>query len=82
MTPEEHVAVVEQACGVLVFALKTSPADALDHLERLCARDGYDLEAIAEAVVSAASGARVTDPSMRKLMSEEWGGRVLLSETD
>jgi ANTAR domain len=82
MAAEERRRVIEQACGVLVLALKTSPAAALGDLERLAARDGYDLETIAYAVVSAASGARITDPSMRALMSsEEWGGRVLLDSS-
>jgi hypothetical protein len=69
--------VVEQAHGVLVLALRTSPDTACDKLRCASRRHEMSPEAIASAIVSAASGAEVRDPLLRKILWEEWGDLLL-----
>jgi len=68
-----HASIIEHARGVLVLALRTSPGIALGNLTSVAERHDKTLEAIAHAVVTAASGAKVADAHMRTILGQEWG---------
>jgi hypothetical protein len=68
--PEDFVSV---AIGVLVLALRVSPAAALQRLREVAYRHGIEENDLAEAIVMVAAGGIPNCPGHWDVLNKEWG---------
>ena len=68
--------VIEQAKGVLVSARSMSPEQAFAELRHVSMQHNVKLHDLAEALVATVGGHERVGASLRRVIWQEWGGRV------
>ena len=73
---------IEQAKGILVHARAATPEQAYAELAFVSQQHNIKVSLLATALVQAASGRRVGDPLLRKVLWQEWDDLLPHDDSD